>query len=168
MKKRVILTVSALCLAAALIGGVVLWQLGREVTIGDENIPLGGKPVTISAGDTLVLTVSAPALQDVYGYQFDINYDQGAFRYEKRIYSDIGEIPTIFAKDKEQYLLVGATMTGDTPGFTGEAVNVCRVEFVALTDYKEVPFTLSRVNVVGSDLEYTENIDNWTVSLSKK
>ena len=142
------------------------------VNMEEPQVPLGNIAKKISAGDIVTLNVFADEMNDVYGYQFNINFDRDFIDYKKRFYSDIGEILTIFATDKEWHLLVGATMNGDAKGYSGQKVAVCRVEFIALTDFELNPdFTsdhiaLSDVNVVTSDLQYLENVDGWTVNMA--
>lgn len=138
----------------------------------ESQVPLGNIATTISTGDFIVVNVFADEMDDVYGYQFDINYDRDYLEYRNRLYSDIDEITTVFATDKEWYLLVGATMIGDAKGYNGQEVPVCRVEFTALTDFNlktdfsSEHLTISNVNVVKGDLQYLENIDGWTASMS--
>jgi hypothetical protein len=181
-KHRNIAVLGILCVAVV---GVFMWfYMGNNNPVKDENnpdvlvdmnepqVPLGNIATTISAGDTVVINVYAAEMDDVYGYQFNINFDRDIIDYKKRFYSDIDEILTIFATDKEWYLLVGATMIGDAKGYSGQEVPVCRVEFIALTDFELNPdFTsdhiaLSDVNVVTSDLQYLENVDGWTASMT--
>jgi len=138
----------------------------------DPQVPLGSIATKISAGDTVVLRVFADEMENVYGYQFDLNFDRDIIDYKKRLYSDIDDIITIFATDKEWYLLVGATMIGDAEGYTGREVPVCRVEFVALVDFElNADFSsdhiaLSGVNIVTGDLQYLENVEGWTASMA--
>jgi len=177
--------IAVLCLLCVTVVGFSMWVfLGNNNPVKDENnsdvlvdmnepqVPLGNIATTISAGDTVVINVYAAEMDDVYGYQFNINFDRDFIEYKKRLYSDIDEILTIFATDKEWYLLVGATMIGDAKGYSGQDVPVCRVEFIALTDFELNPdltsdhIALSDVNIVKSDLQYLENIDGWTASVT--
>ncbi|MCL2153958.1 MAG: cohesin domain-containing protein [Oscillospiraceae bacterium] len=149
--------------------------------LNDPQVPLsntattisaGDIATTVSAGDIVVVSVFADEMDDVYGYQFDMNYYTEYLEYRNRLYSDIDEITTIFATDKEQYLLVGATMIGDTKGYSGHQIPVCHVEFTALSDFDIEPdltekyITLSRVNVVKDDLLYSENVTGWTANIT--
>jgi len=142
------------------------------IDLDESNFPLGNISTKISAGDIVVVNVAADEMDDVYGYQFDMNYDRDYLEYKKRLFSDIDDIITIFATDKEWYLLVGATMTGDVRGYSGREVPVCRVEFVALNDFdlktdsSSEHITVSSVNVTKDDLQYIENVDGWTASIS--
>ena len=172
---RNIAVISILCVCVLVISR--LFFMGKDdpdthLDIDDADVPLGNVAVAISAGDIVVVQVSAAEMDAVYGYQFDVNYNIEYLEYRKRLYSDIDEIITIFATEKERYLLVGATMSGDAKGYSGQEVAVCKVEFIALADFVlESDFdmkyiTLSRVNVVSDDLSYLENVDGWTASIS--
>ena len=120
----------------------------------------------ISKGDSVTVSVYASEMDSVYGYQFYVYYDTEILEYQNRLYSEIDDIPTIFATNKDQCLLVGATMTGKASGFNGRDVFVCRIEFVALEDTDLEQIMLSRVNIVTEDMQYLENIDGWTVSVT--
>ena len=183
---------AVLCVLCVVVVGVSMWFfIGRNDPVQEENnpdvlvdsggtqmdfdeprVPLGNIATTVSAGDTVVINIFADGMDDVYGYQFNINFDEDFVEYKKRLFSDIDDILTIFATDKEWYLLVGATMIGEAQGYSGQDVPVCRVEFAALTDFELNPdFTsdhiaLSDVNVVTSDKQYLENVDGWTASMT--
>jgi len=178
---------AVLCILCVAVIGVSMWIFpGKGDPVGDDNnpgipvdlgaqqVPLGNISTAVSAGDTVIVNVFADIMDDVYGYQFDINFDSDIIKYGKRLYSDIGEIATIFAKDKEWYLLVGATMTDFEKGFSGRQVSVCHVEFAALADFELSPdltsdhITISSVNTVTGDSQYLENVDGWTVRISVK
>ena len=143
-----------------------------QIVMEEQQVPLGDMNVLVAAGDVVVVNVFAKEFSDVYGYQFEINYDSEYVEYNKRLHSEIDEIITIFATDKEWYLLVGATMIGDTEGFSGANVAVCRVEFMALADFMlnddltSDHFAISSVNTVTSDLQYLEDIEGWTATIS--
>ena len=178
-------THAILCILCVVVIGVFMWMFfgkddpagdeknsGTLVDLGAQQVPLGNISMAVSAGDIVVVNVFADKMDNVYGYQFDINFDSEIITYGKRLYSDIDEIPTIFAKDKEWYLLVGATMTDFEKGFSGQQVPVCRVEFVALTNFELNPdltsdhITISSVNIVTGDSQYLENVEGWTVHIS--
>ena len=177
--------IAALCILCVIIAGGSMWFLfGKNdpdsdgnnpddlFDLDDAQVPLSNAPRKISAGDTVVVNVFADEMYDVYGYQFDIHFDKDFIEYRKRLFSDIDQITTIFATDKEWYLLVGATMIGNAKGYSGQAVPVCRVEFVALTDFElntdlsSDHIALSGVNVVTGDLQYLENIEGWTTTMT--
>ncbi|MCL2137154.1 MAG: cohesin domain-containing protein [Coriobacteriia bacterium] len=120
----------------------------------------------VTAGDVVVVNIYAQSLEDVYAYQFNLNYDADKLDYQKHLYSDINDIPTIFAVVKGSYLLVGATMIGAREGFSGKNVSVCRVEFTALDDFYLETITISSVCTVSGTLQYLEDVDGWTTELS--
>jgi len=180
-KRRSIAILSILCISVVSISILFFWgnnipdeENGAldSISLEEPQVPLASIATKISAGDIVVLNVFADEMNDVYGYQFDINYDKDIIEYRKRLYSDIDEIITIFATDKEWYLLVGATMIGDAEGYTGQEVPVCRVEFVALTDFElnvdssSDHIAVSGVNIVTGDLQYLENVAGWTASMT--
>ena len=142
------------------------------INLNEPQVPLSNITPTILMGDTVVINIFADEMDDVYGYQFNINFDGDYIEYKKRLYSGIDEITTIFAKDEEWYLLVGATMIGGSSGYCGQKVPVCRIEFLALADFELNPdFTsdhiaLSDVSVVTSDLQYIEKVEGWTASMT--
>ena len=177
--------IAVLCFLCVSVAGLCFWFFTEEsdpafnentpavlASISRQQAPPASTVTAISAGDIVVASVFADNMDDVYGYQFDMHYYTDCLEYRNRLYSDIDEIPTIFATDKEQSLLVGATMIGGAKGYTGRKVPVCRVEFVALSDFDFEPdlgmkyINLSRVNVVKDDLEYLENVTGWTAKLS--
>ena len=185
-KHRNIAILSILCIAAI---GLSVWIVSWKdipndtsvvedsspeaiIVLGEDDAPLSSFPGHVSVGDIVVVNIFADEMDNVYGYQFDINYNREYLEYRKRIYSEIEDMIAIFATDKEQYLLVGATMIGDAKGYSGQDIPVCRVEFVALSDFDlENDFDmkyimLSRVNVVTDDLQYLEDIDGWAADLS--
>jgi len=151
----------------------VLVDSGEAQEVLDEPpVPLNSIATKVSAGDTVVVNVFADVMDDVYGYQFCINYDGDFIEYRKRLHSDIDEIQTIFAADMERSLLVGATMIGDAEGYSGSDVPVCRAEFTALNDFLLNPdftsdhISLSDVNIVTSDKKYLENVGGWTARIT--
>ncbi|MCL2150523.1 MAG: hypothetical protein FWH51_06340 [Dehalococcoidia bacterium] len=158
-KQRAIAIIGILCVA---IIGLSAWLLTGK----SDPIPLDNNVLIISAGDVVVVNVFSDVMDDVYGYQFDINYNREELAYRKCLYSDIDEIDAIFATDREQSLLVGATMIGDAKGYSGQEVLVCRVEFIALSDFESGKITLSGVNVVTGSLQYLENMSGWTTRIT--
>jgi hypothetical protein len=143
------------------------------IEFNEQQVPLDHSSTKVSAGDVVVVNVHANMMDDVYGYQFNMNYFTDYLEYNGHIYSDIEELVTIFATEKEQNLLIGATMIGDAKGYSGQEVPVCHLEFIALSDIEMEPdfdimkyITLSRVNVVKDDLQYFENVTGWTATIS--
>ena len=183
MKNKKNAVIIALCILTVAFAAFAVWGYPKDevpamqnggseapvtvADIGESQVALAGSPEIIYSGDIVVLNVFADVMEDVYGYQFNIVYDREFFEYSNSLYSDIDEIITIFATDKEQYLLVGATMIGDMKGHSGNDIPVCHVEFAALKDMdSEIDsvldqFAISRVNVVTDDLRYFEDIDGW-------
>ena len=162
--------IASLCAFGALAVGLAVWFFGNNspndlVNLGEQEVPLGNFQ-QISQGDVVVVSIFADEMDSVYGYQFEINYDENNLEYTKRLYSNIEEIDTIFATIKEQYLLVGATMLGNSVGYTGQSVLVCQMEFTALANFSSEQITLSGVNIVSDDMQYTENIGGWTASIT--
>jgi hypothetical protein len=130
---------------------------------GDES---GAAPDTVSAGDKITVTVSSDSAGDVYGYQFALNYDSGAFRFDGGLRSLVPGIDSIFSREFDDYLLVGATMIGDKPGAAFDGSAVCSVELTALRDAELDGITVSSVNRVSSDLGYTQNVSGWSAAAS--
>jgi len=169
-KHRNIVVLSTLCVCV--IGFSIWFITGKNTSIIEDGVPLGSYLGQVSLGDIIVVNVTADELDNVYGYQFDVYFNRDYLEYNKRLYSDIDDIITIFATDKEKYLIVGATMIGDAEGYSGRDVPVCRVEFTALNDFvvsedfSSELFGISRVSVVTEDLQYLENVEGWTASLA--
>ncbi|MDR1158692.1 MAG: hypothetical protein LBK75_10405 [Oscillospiraceae bacterium] len=121
----------------------------------------------VRAGDKVVLTVAAEHASDLYGYQFRLHYDDASFRYDGDLESLTPELHTIFGKEFDGYLLVGATMVGQKKGAALEDAPVCRVMLTALRDTTSESIAVDAVHVVGSDLTYTENVPGWTVTAAR-
>jgi|LSQX01.1.fsa_nt_gb hypothetical protein len=156
-KKRVTIiaiTVAILAIVAAVI--VIYYMNKAEV------------PVTLEAGQNFIVSVHAQEVKNLYGYQFNLYYDKDKVAYKGDLKSSIDAISMIFEKDKEDYMLVGATMIGDVPGFSGRNVEVCSMEFTAKSDIDSSAFTINRVNTVDADQNYVENISGWTIKISAK
>ena len=124
------------------------------------------KQKLVTAGQNVIITVTASSVSDMYGYQFRINFDPDEFEYAGGLHSKIQDIETIFANDFSGYKLVGATMLGDSAGFTGTDVIVCEMSFIALKDgdLSEMSLSMSNVGVVKSDLEYITDIPDWSMN----
>jgi len=119
----------------------------------------------IKAGEEFAITVKANEVINLYGYQFNLNYDTKKAAYKGSLKSSVDAIGTIFKKDMSDHLLVGATMIGDTPGFSGQNVTICTMVFTAIEDLEPADFTISGVNTVDADQNYIENIDGWSIEL---
>ena len=165
-----------LCMLFICVAGLAIWFcFGKSdpvIDLREQETPLDGIRTKIIAGDTVVVNIFADEMDSVYSYQFDINYDRDFLEYNKRVYSDIDEILTIFASDKEWRLIVGATMIGEAKGYSGRKVSVCQLEFGALVDFElnhdstSDHMTISSVNIVKDDLQYLEDVDGWTINIA--
>jgi len=179
------INISVLCALCVTVIGFSIWLLSGTNTpiiedvdlevnadFGEEEAPLASFLGQVSVGDIIAINVTADELEKVYGYQFDVYFNRDYLEYNKHLYSDIDDIITIFATDKEKYLLVGATMIGDAEGYSGQEVPVCRVAFTTLNDFilnedfASELFGVSRANIVTDDLQYLENVEGWTAHLS--
>jgi hypothetical protein len=136
-----------------------------------NNVPPEPVDPVITVGQRVAVTLSAAAVDDMYGYQFNLNYngddlifDEDGKQSSDELASLVTDINTIFYKPFDGYLLVGALMVGDRTGFTGENIPVCKVVFESKVEklLSEFEFSLSKVNVVNSELVYIENITDWT------
>lgn len=127
--------------------------------------PASSGPKAVVSGQKLAVTVAAPSVEDLYGYQFRLNFDGSKFEYKEELTSEIDEITSIFSKPFDGYQLVGATMVSETPGFSGKKVAICKMVFEAREDMQlsEDTFSISNVNIVKSNLDYEENVDGWQV-----
>ena len=144
---------------------VVIWVAdNRAETITDPEAPLGADS-TIMKGDEVKIRIGAPQVGDLYGYQFRLEYDSEQFSANK-LKSLIDEIPTIFKKEFDGYILIGATMTGDSPGYSASDTQICELNMTALTDDGAPPeINISKVSVVSSELDYTEDINGWVYEI---
>ncbi|MDR0458988.1 MAG: cohesin domain-containing protein [Coriobacteriales bacterium] len=144
------------------------------IDLPDSLVPLTKGSTEVNAGDTVVVSIYVEKMDDVYGYQFNLHFNRDKLEYSQGLYSDIDEIQTIFAAEKDQYLLIGATKIGDQAGYSGQLVQVCHVEFIAISDFTLEPdFTMqhisvSEANIVTSDLHYLTDTEGWTVSVAVK
>ncbi|MBC8545448.1 hypothetical protein H8711_00660 [Clostridiaceae bacterium NSJ-31] len=150
----------------AIIVGVVAVLAVAAVAFGflrSGSDPASSGPKAVVAGQKVAVTVAAPSVEDLYGYQFRLNFDESKFEYKEELTSEIDEISSIFAKPFDGYQLVGATMIGETPGFSGKKVDICKMVFEAKVDtpLSEATFSISDVNIVKSNLDYEENVDGW-------
>ena len=147
-------------------------DLSRPVVISDTPVPLAmayTPEVTegyANVGDTVVVRIFAQNVQDMYGYQYNLNYDKKELTYTKKLTSKVEGLDMIFAKDFDTYVLVGSTKVGPLPGFTGSNLSVCEVSFTAnkAMDLTELSISLEKVNIVDSKLVYTEGVTNWSCS----
>ena len=122
-------------------------------------------PATARAGDEIVVRVYAAQVSDMYGYQFDLYYDKADYTYTGVLTSSIPGFQTIFAKEFDDYLRVGATKTGNEEGFSGRKAEVCDVVLTANRDGELADITIDGVNIVSSELDYLEGITDWSYSI---
>jgi hypothetical protein len=102
----------------------------------------------------------------MYGYEMKLYFGSEEIRYSGNPRSGISSIPTIFSKEFDDYVLVGATMIGKKAGYTsGEGkTEVCVLSFTVLQDCDLSALRIGSVNIVGSDMGYKENITNWELA----
>ena len=117
----------------------------------------------ISTGDVFVVAVSADDIRDMYGYQLCVNYDKALFEYSGGLKSDIAEISLIFKSQLEfdDYILVGASKTGDKPGFNGKDVKICHMTFTAIQDCELADISISGIKIAGSSDGDLTDVRNW-------
>jgi len=139
-----------------------------EPDSADDTDNADAQPQTdniIKAGQNFIVTVKADKVENLYGYQFNLNYDKNKAVYKGGLKSSVDGIDTIFAKDMSDHLLVGATMLGNTPGYSGQDVTMCTIVFTANEDIDPSIFTISRVNTVDAKQNYVENIIGWDINV---
>ena len=124
-------------------------------------------PAQIESGQAITINIRADQVLDMYGYQFRLYFDKEDFEYNGGLSSSISGISTIFAREFDTYLLVGATKIGSESGFSGENINVCRIILTAKKDLTISEISIGGVNVVKSDETYIENITGWEVNIEK-
>jgi hypothetical protein len=122
----------------------------------------------IRSGDSVVISVVAEQANDIYGYQFRLYFNTELLEYDGGIVSRINDIPTIFAKEYDAYLLVGAVKTGAEAGYSGEDVSMCQITLTAKSDMPRPEISIGEINVVKSDLTYMENITGWKVETARE
>ena len=157
-KKIVIIVIAVLVVAACAVAAFLL---------------LGNRDPEVKAGQNVVVTVMADKLEDMYGYQFQMNYDPGQLEYTgSSPTSKIDDIQWVFSTAFDGYELVGGTMTGDKAGISGSNKALCELVFTAKQDGKLSDFTLSisEINTVKApegasieDMEYVEGIQGWSI-----
>lgn len=118
----------------------------------------------VKTGQNFIITVKAKEVSNLYGYQFNLNYDNKKVTYKGSLKSSISAISTIFKKDMTDYLLVGATMIGNTAGYSGKDVTVCTMVFTANEDIDPSTLTINGVSTVDANQNYVENINGWSIA----
>lgn len=145
----------------------------EKITLPDTKIP-ESSPIpqnqpqsnnTVETGENFTIAVKANEVTNLYGYQFNLNYDNKKATYKGSLKSSVSGINTIFEKDMSDYLLVGATMTGNTPGYSGQDVTVCTMAFTATEDLDLSTISISGVSTVDVNQNYIENISGWSVDV---
>lgn len=132
-------------------------------TMPDSSPPGNPAPsATVKKGQEVTVTIHAGAVSDMYGYQFNLYFDNSKVSYKSGLKSSINSIGTIFKKDNPDNLLIGATMIGDKPGYSGKNVDVCTLVFTAKADVDSSTFSISQVNTVDSAQKYVENVGGWS------
>ena len=119
-------------------------------------------------GQRIVVTVHAAELDDVYGYQFHLNYNPNQVEWAGSLTSKVEDITLIFSRSFNTYELVGATMIGEREGVSGRNVEVAELVLIADMEAYLLDFdiSISHVNVVRSDMEYLEDVEGWSLSFS--
>lgn len=141
-----------------------------DMEIADEETPLvslaESPSIIAQAGQTINVAVYAPEIKDMYGYELKVYYGPDEIKYSGDLESGISVIPTIFSKEFENYVLIGATMVGKKEGYTAKAdkTEICAFSFTALKEVDLSALSLSAVNIVNSGREYKENIENWEIT----
>ena len=139
--------------------------IGVAWFIISKNTP---SELQLVAGDKVVITVMAESIEDMYGYQFQLLYNQEQFELSGVLQSEISEIETIFFKPFDEYILIGATKVGEQLGSSGKNQKVCSMTLTALTDctISGNSISLNDVRVVSSELAYTMDVVGWSYKFS--
>ncbi len=159
-----VLTAVILISAAALVVFFALPHPKDAVNRQSASVSASQENTTVSAGQKIVLTVTAASVDDMYGYQFQVDYDENAFEYAGELKSEVDAISTIFAKPFNGCQLIGATMIGEQKGISGDNVAICQMKFTALKDcvLSDSALGISKISVVSSGLEYDEDVSGWS------
>ena len=153
-----------LCCFGVCVAAALFFVKSSTEMISAPETPIAAAPV-IAKGYDVTVRINAPKADDLYGYQFRLEYDSASFAASK-LKSLIGEIPTIFKKEFDGYILIGATMTGDSPGYSASDTQICELNLTALTDDGKLPeVNITSVSVVSAELDYTEDINGWVYEL---
>ena len=158
MDKKNVKHIIRFSIAGLFIMGLALWCMLYFRSI----------PSTARAGEQIVAKINAGLVSDMYGYQFELHYDKTDFEYIGGISSSIPEISTIFAKEFDTHLLVGATMIGAENGVSANKADICEITLIANNDCDLSGISVASVNVVQSDLSYHEDVMDWILSTMVK
>ena len=121
----------------------------------ENPLPLDETPVNkISAGDVVMVAISAADVRDMYGYQLCVTYDKGIFTYSGGLKSDIAEIGLIFKSQLEfdDHVLVGALKIDGNAGYNGKDVQICHMTFTAIQDCEVADISINGVFIVQDSL----------------
>jgi Cohesin domain. len=156
---RVAIIAAALLVSAAVLTIFFYHPYSKDV--------VNQKSVHVNANQKIVLTVMAKSVDDMYGYQFRVNYDENKLVYKGELKSEVGAISTIFAKPFDGYQQIGATMVGEQSGVSGKNLVVCKMEFSAPKDCTITDSTLgiSKTGVVSSALKFDEDVSGWSCKI---
>ena len=129
----------------------------------------GNEDPAVSAGQRVVVTVTADALANVCNYQFQINYDKGKLEFKKDLLSS--KIPSIslFFTSKEGYELIGGLNSSQLVGVSGQNIDVCEISFTAKEDMKlaDIGVTISEIYVVSpTDVTDFRQVTGWTLKIT--
>jgi|GEM_PF-2405248 len=137
-----------------------------DTSIPPEKLPSSDETLInkISAGDVVVVAISADDVRDMYGYQLCVNYNKALFEYSGGLKSDIAEISLIFKSQLEfdDYILVGALNIGDGFGFNGKDAQICHMTFTAVNDCEMADISISSVKVCDSSDGGLIDVRNWS------
>lgn len=136
-----------------------------ETQIPDDHNKESQHTKPIKAGEDFTITVKANEVKNLYGYQFNLNFDNTKAAYKDSLSSSVDGINTIFKKDMSDHLLIGATMIGSTPGYSGQDVTICTMVFTAVDDLDPSTFTIDGVSTVDADQKFIENISGWHIEV---
>lgn len=137
-------------------------EVPDPIVPGNPAVPANAPAAEIiKNGRDITVTIRAKSVSDLYGYQFNLNFDKSKVSFKNGLKSTVKGISTIFKKDNPDYLLIGATMIGNAPGYTGNDVDICTVNFTATADIDPSTFSISGVSTVDSTQKYVENISGW-------
>ena len=160
-KKTLYIIIAIAVALVVLIAVIILSNLGRQVSDPESESVM--EP--IAAGQNIVATVMAGSLDNMYGYQFQLEFDEEKLEFTGTVESQIDDITSIFSAPMEGYELVGATMIGDRSGVSGTDVVVCEIVLVARQDglLDDFNVSITDIKIVTADLDFIEDVEGWTL-----
>ena len=155
--------VAALCFVA--LAGLLLV---RGTIIPENEVPLAHAPALLSAGDFVVVQAIGGQLDDMYGYQFKLDFDDSAFDFFS-LESLVPGINLTFQRTFPEYLLVGATKVGGVPGYSSSSDEnqISQIVFRAKRNVETLQFSLREVGIVRSDMTYFDDVPGWRFEIVK-